>query len=129
MAKRLLNTNPTANMRCAFSAKMTESSAPAKNAVDASDNLYVLGGYVSNDNVTVYPPAGSAPLRTMTEGIVDKQAHSMVLDSLADVYVSNGGYSPSGDPGSVIVYPPGGSTPIRTVTEGIHNPVSLAVGP
>jgi len=99
---------------------------PEKLAIDASDNLYVLGGYTQS-NVTVFPPTSNTPIRTMTEGLVNAQSHTMILDALGDVYVSNGGYG--SDPGNVVVYPPGESVPIRTVTQGVHNPLKLAAGP
>lgn len=101
---------------------------PDQVAVDGSDNLYVLQGGFPKTNVTVYPSSSNAPLRTITEGIVNGQSHLMALDVLGDLYITNGGVIGS-DPGSVVVFQPGKTLPSRTITQGVLNPQGLSVGP
>jgi hypothetical protein len=85
-------------------------------AVDASDNLYVLGG----NGVYIFAPGSTVPSLSITAGI-DLPVH-MVLDSSNNIYVENCVNGNS----SVTVYSPSG-TLTRTITQGVYLPRALAV--
>ncbi|HEY1682140.1 MAG TPA: hypothetical protein VGF98_10925 [Candidatus Tumulicola sp.] len=93
-------------------------------AFDASGNAYVL----NQGKVTVFPPTGTEPIRSITQGVGGCGLHSacihpIAFDGTGSLYVAN--YTAN----NITVYAPNGSTPIRTITVGIESPIGLAIGP
>jgi len=80
---------------------------PAGIVLDAQGTLYVAN-YLGV-TVTVYPPGQTTPSLTLSNDIA--LPVGVGVDANRNVYVTNGGGSPS-----ILVYPPGQTTPSATIT-------------
>jgi Beta-propeller repeat len=84
-------------------------SQPQGITIDGAGNVYVVG---LAGSVTVYPPGGSNPSLTITNGLSNGDTVDCAVDTNGDVYVSvRGGPTPS-----IQVYAAGQTTPYRTIT-------------
>jgi hypothetical protein len=93
-------------------------------AFDSVGDVYIL----NQGQVTVYPPTGTEPIRSITQGVGGCGLHSacihpIAFDGSGNLYVANNAAN------NVTVYAPNGSTPIQTITTGIDSPIGLAIGP
>ena len=88
-------------------------------AFDGFGNLYVENEF--SNNVTVYAPGSSSPLRTISQSVNGPDA--LLFDGSGNLYVAN--Y----DSATVTVYAEGSTKPLRTISHGVDYPASLAFGP
>ena len=72
--------------------------------------------------VTIYPPGGSIPSRTVTDGIETGVGLTMAVSGSGQLFVGNGGL-----PGNIVVYPSGANKPNRTISQGVDQPTYLRV--
>ena len=76
--------------------------------------------YVANvSTVTVYPPGGGSPLRTLAK----LSPSALALDAAGHLYVAN---IPVSENGNVTVFNVGKSSILRTITKGVAKPRDLA---
>jgi serine/threonine-protein kinase len=109
-------------------------------AIDSAQNLYVANcaicstGQTGSDQVLVYAPGASTPMRTISTGINEPVA--LAVDSSNNLYVANcmncglGAAAYVHGTDAVTEYGNGGTTPLKTITySGVDVPFSLAVDP
>ncbi len=106
-----------------------KSAVPLGAHVPSAGRRQSTGGYVYVSNRTdqgasqllVYPQGvqNAAPLRTVTQGLVD--VGGIAVDSAGNVYVANG------RAGNVLEFAPGGTPLVQTYSEGLVHPVSVTV--
>jgi hypothetical protein len=115
---------------CAGGAALLPSAPPAvPSATRSGERIRSEAGYVYVSNRTaqgssqllVYPEgiANPAPLRTITQGLVD--VAGVATDSAGDVYVANG------RAGNVLEFAPGGSSLVQTYSKGLTDPIGVTV--
>lgn len=86
----------------------------------ASQFLYVAS---AKGGVSVYPLGGTAPVRTLSQGVDLPTA--MAFDKVGNLFVANHDGGPSGR-GFISVFAPGATTPERKISNGVNVPYSLA---
>ncbi|MBV8344815.1 MAG: hypothetical protein JO190_07455 [Candidatus Eremiobacteraeota bacterium] len=110
-------------------------------ALDSSQDLYVANcvvcstGTTGSDQVLVYAPGGTTPIRTITTGVNEPVA--LAVDSSNNLYVANcincglgaGAYVNGTD--TITEYASGSTTPVKTITftNAVDVPFSIAVDP
>ena len=105
---------------------------PKALAFDAAGNLYVANRTISygscrdGDTITIFPPGGSSPSATISDGIVYPSALALAPGVL---YVANAPHHQNKNlpHGSVTVYDLSTDTLVRTITDGIRTPDALAL--
>jgi hypothetical protein len=93
-------------------------------AFDSSNQLYVLNCAITNcANVVVYGSGSSMPQATISQGIVQGDAHAIAVDAAGDLAVTNKSTN------NVVHYSAGQTNPDFTMTQGLSNPDSVSFGP
>jgi hypothetical protein len=108
-------------------------------ALDSAQDLYVANcvvcstGVTGSDQILVYSPGGTSPIRTITTGV--NEPVGLAIDSSNNLYVANcincglgaGAYVHGTD--TVTEYASGGTTPVKTInfTTAVDVPFSIAV--
>jgi DNA-binding beta-propeller fold protein YncE len=86
---------------------------PGSLVVDTNGNLYVAN--LTENNVAVFAPGSSAPVRTITQGV--KKPFVLAFDSIGNLYV--------GGSKGVTVYSSGDNSLVDTITDSVSNPAAL----
>jgi len=90
-------------------------------ATDASGNVYLGIGY---NDVVIYGPSGTSPLRTISSSIAGPRL--LAVDPQGNLFVANTNSATSSIP-DIVVYAAGASIPSRTITDGVNSPYEIQI--